>query len=95
MLFLLMLTSPLWPLLLLAAIDRLRVPLSRQRSARPHVTTVEFPDEDDNDTYEKLVKPPSFLITPANLPGIVSDRAMRSRQRARRMGMDTTSLGSF
>jgi hypothetical protein len=95
MIVLLMLTSPIWPLLLLVAIDKLQVfSLQSWPERSKRIPSMEERHEID-ETREEVVKPPSFFMQPANLPGIISDRARRSRERARRMGMDTVSRESF
>ena len=85
----LILTSPLWPLALLAAVDWMQDsmpfwPHKVQVIARPRKHFQERQEDPEPETVE----PPAFLLDAANLPDIVADRAMRSQERARRMGMN-------
>lgn len=85
---LMILTSPLWPLALLAAVDRARnssPPLLRGSTRMQHQRRGFRKHEEEPEP--RTVEPPAFLLEAANLPDIVADRAMRSYERARRMGM--------
>lgn len=86
--FLLILTSPFWPLALLAGIDRFnRLSAEGPREpVRRVLEPVEAFDEQE-DFHEQAAAPPRFFMRPANFAEIARERAALSHERARRMGM--------